>query len=434
MMTPRKRAYTFWFWAGVGVILALNVTLWLFVNQVEKRFSQELKARLAVSSHAVVRLLDSDDIRLITPGDTGTTAYLSLLLHLQSVRAQDSLQTVILYGLDGAALVSAPEALGRDYRIVADSLFNKARQGAFVVEEPRRFSGMWFMAALAPVPDEDGFPIAVVRIEARARFFKTLETLRNRLFWFSLINFVVIGVIAFFLFRMIDRAIHYQLALNNAAHLAELGTMAATVAHELRNPLGIISGTNDLIRKKYGKENDPLFTFIPDEIRRLNALITNFLQFARTPDLQVAECDLKTWLDRLKVGLPDERRALLTVQGLENIPTWPCDARILEQVLLNILNNAFEAFEDETGRVDVRFRVRRNRLYIEVCDNGPGMDETTREKVLQPFFTTKETGTGLGLAISHHLMRVMNGAIHINSNPGKGTCVTLEVPRLKSKE
>ncbi len=430
MMNPVKRRYGLWFWLGTSVILALNITLWLFVNQVEKRFVQELQARLSVNSRALNALVDSDALTLLTPEDDSSAAYLSLLLRLQSVRSQDSLQSIILYGVDGTVLVAAPEILKQQSRAIGkDSLFVKALRGRFVTTRPEKVAGEWFMAAYAPILDVDGFVAGVQRIETRAAYFETLSTLRERLLLFSVINFVVIGLIAFFLFRMIDRTLRYQVALKDSEHLAQLGTMAAAVAHEIRNPLGIISGTNDLIRKKYGQRDDALFDFIPDEIKRLNTLIHNFLQFARTPQLNPRRCDLATWFGRIKIGLPEEQARRLRTEGLEEAGTWLCDPNVLEQVMLNIIRNAFEA-GDEHMPVTVKFRVSKQKLIISVVDQGTGMDAETLNKVTTPFFTTRETGTGLGLAISQHLMQVMNGRLEIRSRPGEGTTVTLTLPPL----
>ncbi len=428
MMNPVKRRYSFWFWLGTSVILALNITLWLFVNQVEKRFVHELQARLSIHNRALNYLVDSDVLTLLTPEDNSSVAYLSLLLSLQSARDRDSLQSIILYGADGSVLVAVPEILRQQGRAIgSDSLFREALRGRFVTAEPENVAGEWFMASYGPIRDVDGFVVGVQRIETRAAYFNTLSTLRERLLIFSVINFVVIGLIAFFLFRMIDRTLRYQSALKDSEHLAQLGTMAAAVAHEIRNPLGIISGTNDLIRKKYGRNDDAIFDYIPDEIRRLNTLIQNFLQFARTPELKPAPCDLSAWFARIKIGLPPEQAQRLMAEGLDEGRMWVCDAHLLEQVMLNIIRNAFEA-GNEQAPVTVKFHFTKQKLRIDVVDQGSGMDEETLEKVTQPFFTTRETGTGLGLAISRHLMTVMNGRLRISSRPGKGTTVTLILP------
>ncbi len=430
MMNPSKRRYGVWFWLGTAVILSLNITLWLFVNQVEKRFVQELQARLSLNSRALNYVVDSEALTLITPDDNSSAAYLSLLLRLQTARDRDSLQSIILYGADGNVLVAAPEILRQQKRApLSDSLFVKALQGRFVVAEPEKVAGEWFMASYAPIRDVDGFVVGVQRIETRAAYLATLTTLRERLLLFSIINFVIIGLIAFFLFRMIDRSLRYQVALKDSEHLAQLGTMAAAVAHEIRNPLGIISGTNDLIRKKYGQREDALFDYIPDEIQRLNTLIHNFLQFARTPELKPRMVNLDEWFRRLCVGLPDSRVERLKTEGLDSTLSWPCDPDVLEQIMLNLLRNAFEASGDEQ-QVLVKFQLIKQKLIISVVDQGSGMDTETLEKVTTPFFTTKETGTGLGLAISRHLARVMNGQLEISSRPGKGTTVRLVLPPL----
>ena len=121
----------------------------------------------------------------------------------------------------------------------------------------------------------------------------------------QLLNTILILSVAILLFRSIRRVIHLQNLIKNQDHLVKLGEMAASVAHELRNPLGIIKGANSVILKKYANQKDEVFTYIPHELDRLNKLIEDFLSFARTKQISVQPVSLKGLLNKLKLGFSD---------------------------------------------------------------------------------------------------------------------------------
>jgi signal transduction histidine kinase len=216
--------------------------------------------------------------------------------------------------------------------------------------------------------------------------------------------------------------------VKNQEHLVRLGEMAASVAHELRNPLGIIKGANSLIQKKYGSEKDEVFSYIPAELERLNKLIKDFLSFARSRDLKIQPVNMRELLKKIKMGFSEfeDIRILLEISKDDLVLNTDGDA--LEQILLNIIKNSVQACSKE-GEIIIKYdQDSKRKTDIYISDNGPGIPAEILDRIFDPFFTTREEGSGLGLAISRRLIDQLDGDIFVKSTVGEGTTITISLP------
>lgn len=436
-MKKTSRPYTLFFWLAFTIVIVLNLLVWLYLQQIEKQFKDELSAHLSDVQHVLNKLIEeynySMDLSLLLPSDKSSVRYLYFQQPLDELRLRSNLQSILLVNPEGEILVSSPSNLAKYHfnSAAADSNFKRTLKGESRVSDIQEFAGERFMSAYAPVKSVDGFMLAVLVIEAKANFFQVLSNLKDRLLLFSSINLLVILLIAILLYRMIQRNLSYQSALKDQEHLVELGTMAASVAHELRNPLGIIEGTNDVIRKKYAHEQEELFSYIPDEVSRLNRLIDSFLTFSRTPKLNIENLDLPELLSHISKNLTSDQRDRLEISELPIIRI-KTDPQLLEQALFNVILNAFQA---STDGMPVRIQISttsKKYLIFEISDHGPGIPEKNLDTIFKPFFTTKEQGTGLGLAITQRIIRHLNGQIQFsNIDPG-GTKCTITVSDYKA--
>ena len=223
--------------------------------------------------------------------------------------------------------------------------------------------------------------------------------------------------------------------LQRAEHLSAIGEMTAGVSHEIRNPLGIIKSSADLLKKKLIrlKESTNIVDIILEESTRLNNIITDFLDFARpmTPDLN--PCNIEDVLEKnLHFIAPQTREKGITItrETAPNIPPIMADANRLYQAFLNLLLNAVQAM-DHGKEIQIYLFADDTHVHLTIADQGPGIEPEVLKKIWTPFFTTKELGTGLGLGIVKNIIESHNGTIYISSKASKdaeGTRVNITLP------
>jgi two-component system sensor histidine kinase PilS (NtrC family) len=220
--------------------------------------------------------------------------------------------------------------------------------------------------------------------------------------------------------------------VSRAERLAGIGSMAAGLAHELRNPLASMTGSIQLLAedKVFADDDRRLMGIVLREADRLNGLVTDFLRFARPSPLQVSDIDLSE-LVRSTLSLFRNDLTRRQVEILEDVADdlrLQGDAGQLGQVLWNLLTNASEAMPCG-GRIVVIGRRRENgRIELVISDHGEGISPENMARIFDPFFTTKERGTGLGLATVHGIVQAHHGEIGVTSELGRGTTFTIALP------
>ena len=220
--------------------------------------------------------------------------------------------------------------------------------------------------------------------------------------------------------------------MKKAERLSAVGQLAASLAHEIRNPLASISGAAGILKRgNASTENtDECLGILEKESQRLNKLLTNFLDFARPRLPRYQQVDAGNLIE--SVASIARHSAILhdvelVVDHDVGLGTIECDAEQLKQVLLNLIINAVQATEGR-GTVHIRSYDRSGQLRIEVCDEGSGTTPDQQEKMFDPFFTTKENGTGLGLAIAANIVEQHGGSLTGKNNSGRGMTFLLELP------
>ncbi|HVN06334.1 MAG TPA: ATP-binding protein [Bryobacteraceae bacterium] len=222
-------------------------------------------------------------------------------------------------------------------------------------------------------------------------------------------------------------------AVRRSDRLAALGQLAAGLAHELRNPLGTIRASAEMLTHSVATENEvarEVAGFIAEEVDRTNSLVTRFLDFVRPLELRRAPADLAQVLDR-SVAMVEREAAAREVTVYKNyspdIPAFPLDAELMERVFYNLLVNAAQATAPG-GAVTLKTRPVANSAEVSVIDRGQGIDPRQMENIFNPFFTTKPDGVGLGLAIVSKIVDQHGGKIAVESEPGKGSVFRVYLP------
>lgn len=211
--------------------------------------------------------------------------------------------------------------------------------------------------------------------------------------------------------------------------LASLGELSAGLAHEIRNPLGIIKNAAEglLSRERAKEEQILLLNIIVQESRRLNKLVTDFLQFARPRPPEKVEASLKGLVEEVVFSLKEEarERGVSFSLSLEEA-AFPLDRDQIRQVLLNLLFNALEA-SPRGGEIRIELSKGGREVRLRVIDRGEGIPPEHMDKIFNPFFTTKEKGTGLGLAVVYRIVEAHGGTVRVESSHG-GTCFEVRLP------
>ena len=233
-----------------------------------------------------------------------------------------------------------------------------------------------------------------------------------------------------------ERLIAIEEQLRRAEKLSTLGEMAAVLAHEIRNPLGSIRGTAQILRDDY-LPGEPKYEFIEIQIKeteRLNRVVEDFLRMARPQAVEMKRCSLREELDPIATLLSNDAHErgvslVLHYDGPKAQALVKGDGEKLRQAFLNIIINALQA-TPRGGAVTITTRQSDSCHEILFNDNGPGIAAEALPRIFEPFFTTKTDGTGLGLAITKKIIEGHGGSLDIESLVGQGTSVVVRLPKL----
>jgi signal transduction histidine kinase len=225
--------------------------------------------------------------------------------------------------------------------------------------------------------------------------------------------------------------------LRRTENLASMTTMAAGVAHEIKNPLAAMGIHLQLLKKAFVRKSSltledaqRYIDVLDEEINRLNSIVVDFLFAVRPMDTRLRLGSLeKTLKEICNFVEPElnEHKVSLVRDVATSLPRLEFDENLLKQALLNLIKNAMNAMENG-GMLTLQARLDGNHVSIKVTDTGTGMSEETIQKIFEPYFTTKATGTGLGLTVVYKIMKEHKGDISVTSKLGEGTCFTLTFP------
>ncbi len=291
-------------------------------------------------------------------------------------------------------------------------------------------------------------PFTLVLLSPRDAFHGDWRVLRRDLLLIPLISgLIILGVIiggAVYTVRAAreaDRrraALYHEMEYTNK--LAAIGRLGAGVAHEINNPLSIITQKAGLLHDLLSADRpvpprDKILELVDSVLRsaeRCGGITHRLLGFAKHMDVQRETINLDVLLEEVLGFLDKEasyRGIEVELRQHDDPPAIVSDRGQLQQVFLNIINNAFAAVDDG-GRIEIDIRkVDPGSVAVSVCDNGIGIPEADVEHIFDPFFTTKKgSGTGLGLSITYGIIQKLGGRIEVESTEGEGTCFTVTLP------
>jgi len=231
----------------------------------------------------------------------------------------------------------------------------------------------------------------------------------------------------------VTEALEQQVRAMRADRLAAVETLAAGLAHEVRNPLNAALLQLTVLRRRLERPDctpssiQPVAALVEHELQRLDRLVDDFIAFAQPRPLDLRHTDVASLCRTIAASLAPEAaaaRVQLHLDLPDAVPALEADPERLQHVLLNLARNALEAMAGE-GTLTLRVRPGERHLEIDVADTGPGFPEDA--PVFDAFFTTKSSGTGLGLSIVHRIVTDHGGTVRVHSRPGD-TCFTVALP------
>ncbi len=227
-----------------------------------------------------------------------------------------------------------------------------------------------------------------------------------------------------------DMILEIEDQLRRADRLTALGELSAGMAHEIRNPLGSIRGTAEILRDAFEPDNKyaEFTAILMKEVDRLNQVLEDFLRFVRPEPSDLSRfLPAETLQEVLQLGEVQARKAKVNILAeIPELPETEGEAGQFKQVFLNLILNAVQAMS-EGGQLHITAEVCDRWVICRFIDNGPGIPKENLERIFNPFFTTKQEGTGLGLAITSRIVENSGGRIKVESEPGQGTTFTLKL-------
>lgn len=430
-------------------LVVVNGASWWFLRSVRGQLEEQLAIRLLSVATLTAGALEGEGLADALVGDPEASLYLleaeALLGRFHDAAGQAAgsgpaassrgVTSITLLALDGRVLADAegriPPGTPSPLLELDRSASAAARVGFPRTTDLYEAGGFYRKAAYAGVTDSRGDVQGLVVVEASADFFDTLSIVQRRLWITMAASGLAVLVLAGIFLRLQRSMSRFEATVRRTETLTTMGQMVASLAHEIRNPLGIISGAAERIKEKYGGDGDEIFDYITDEVARLDSILTAYLDFARSPETGREAVSVAAVTEKALVLLESD----LAQRGISVERDYDAGDRLivradparLQQVFLNLFLNARDAMP-EGGRLTVAVRRGHRAVDVTVRDTGKGIPAASHGRIFEPFYSGRERGSGLGLAIVEKIVREHGGRIAVESRVGHGTAFRFELP------
>ena len=431
MLRPRRTRLT-WILGFLLITLAVVYAafIYLYVSY-RNRLETELGQRLIAVASGSAAAVNGETWSRIAVGDTAALA--AVRLELDEILRVNRVSDIFLFDTDDNLVFELGDRYSAaEFELVLSAdveAVTTAMAGLPAATRLYSSKGGFLKSAYAPVTDLGADVVGGVGVVASATFFEALGQVRSTLFGAAALVLGGVVILGVGFARLFSAQENLESRLRRAETLATMGQMAAMLAHEIRNPLGIIRGAAERLGERFQIQDDEVYRFIPEEVDRLERILSTYLDFARPGSIGEIE-DVRTALARTLdlVGDDLERKGIDLQADMEE-GEFPVrgDAHLLQQAFLNLLLNARDAMA-EGGTLSVSLARKGVATVVTVSDTGSGMTEDVLRRATEPFFTSKEKGSGLGLAVVSRVVGDLGGRMNMKSRLGGGTTVTLSFP------
>lgn len=425
----------------IAIVILISVFIsadWYYYYKTRQSLDGEFGKRLEVLAElASATLAAADTVPPVR--EPWTASWLSdaaLAAKLDGLRTSHAISNILVIREDGLTLMSLRDDLypaGEEYPHwdMDFPAIMSALQGT--PASTRLFEasrGVYLKAGYAPLPPGSPKARSVVAVEANPAFLEGLGRLR---FILALVTGAsILGIVLFtaFAFKATGALIRARESLMRAETLTTMGSMAAGIAHEIRNPLFIIRGAAEKLRAAHPESGADIDGYLIEEVDRLNGILTDYLLFAKDEPGRRAPLDLVTTLGRsvrnVRQSTDGSKVEIVTDFKATEAPLLG-EEKKLQQAFLNVLINAREAIADR-GTIRVGLASTGEGYVVQIEDDGRGIAGKDIARSFEPFYTTRTNGSGLGLPITKKIVEDHGGTIALESRAGAGTTVTIVLP------
>lgn len=417
----------------VTVLLAVN---WYYYRLTRERLGRDFSLRLvtlaSLASHELEAARFADD----EPALPAPAVPDTLRARLEALSNTFDLANILAVREDGTTLLALhpdlfpPGELYPHWSMDFPAIIAALEGTPSATSIYRAPDGTFMMAGYAPLPPHAASAGAVAAVEASADFLGGLGELRTVLIVATTLSIIGVALFTWFVLKATSSLVRARESLLRHETLSSMGRMAAGIAHEIRNPLFIIRSSAEKLKETNPDRAGEIDGFIIEEVDRLDGILTDYLLFARDEPMRREELDLVTTLRRcVRLMRESIEEAGISLIERYTIPEAPFrgEEKKLQQAFLNILLNAAHA-TPESGTITITIARPDDHYRIDFTDTGGGIPAREREKIFEPFYTTKPTGSGLGLAVVRRIIEDHGGDVSVMSRTGAGTTVTVRLP------
>jgi signal transduction histidine kinase len=410
--------------AFVGIVAAVCLSLLLSAGHSYVTLS---RLRIQYLHNRAMEIATAADVQVRGPGRRNNPDYWQEVLQESVERNQTEVSFLALLGRDGGVLVAAGDA-SASANLAPGTLVTLHGTRVFVSDFPLASPRQMSRGADSATA---GWRLRLGLNTAAADFIRTQAVVHVVV---TCIAIVALVAVSYYLLLTLGRFVDLKAREESERHLRVLGSMSATLAHEIRNPLGAMKGLTQLAQEELPEAHrtQELMKTVISEAERLEKLVSSLLDFARPRAPQLREFDFRQAVlevyEMLRPRAAEQNVALSLDAGTQPL-VISSDPDGIRQVLFNVLLNALDA-TPPGGAIAFRARAdsRGGWLHIEVDDTGSGLPAVDPEELFQPFVTTKTQGTGLGLAVTRRIVENLGGKVALLNLPGKGARCMIELP------
>jgi signal transduction histidine kinase len=387
-----------------------------------------LDRNLVDSGKMIAHFIDGNILELIEPGFENLYPVEKIINVMNDLKQREQFSKIMILSEEAEVIIStdANFKIGDipELKLVDLTEIKIAFDGTSVVSVIYQTDIGLFKTGYIPVKNDIGNVTGVLCLETQVEFISVLYSLKTILFFTGVFSILFVILFVLLLIKLQNRILSLQNYLIKKDNFSRLGKLSAILAHELRNPIQIVAGNLEMLSEnERTQEKKDMIDSILDELVRMNSSIQSFLNISTEDKEKIENINLNETINEIiNIYKPklDKSKINLIFNPDENLPDIILQKDRCKQVLINLIQNSIEAMETG-GDLVINTVIEDGKVILTIKDTGTGIDKKIRNKVFEPFFSTKSSGIGIGLAVVKKILDENKAEISFESNKGQGT-------------